>query len=170
MSAVDAKTGTPVPGPDKRGSGFEAQVADNFPDKHTNLRSPGDLQEYCDHRVPGAEIPSKVPRRCAWVGCPDRQTAGRLYAGRPELNHDVWQEDQWQGRSGLNTWGIITVDTKNGIVFLPVGTPTTDFYGAEYRSDLYGSSVVALDAGRRNGTFRPFTPRQPGIMTTRRRR
>ena len=69
-------------------------------------------------------------------------------AAAPEnWNHNVWQEDQWQGRSGLNAWGIITVDTKNGIVFLPVGTPTTDFYGADrHGSNLYGSSVVALDA------------------------
>lgn len=64
-----------------------------------------------------------------------------------EPHHEEWREDQWQDRSGANSWGIMTVDTQRGMVFLPVGTPTTDFYGGDrLGSNLYGSSVVALDA------------------------
>jgi quinoprotein glucose dehydrogenase len=62
-------------------------------------------------------------------------------------NYKVWQEDQRQDRAGLNAWGVITVDTKNGIVFIPVGTPSPDFYGGDRKgSNLYGSSLVAVDA------------------------
>ncbi|WP_216847077.1 PQQ-binding-like beta-propeller repeat protein, partial [Granulicella sp. L60] len=64
-----------------------------------------------------------------------------------EPNHEVWQDDSWQDRSGLNVWGIMTVDVKSGIAFLPVGTPTTDFYGGDRKgTNLYGSSLVAVDA------------------------
>ncbi len=49
--------------------------------------------------------------------------------------------------SGANVWGFMTVDVQNGLVFLPIGTPTPDFYGGDRKgSNLYGSSLVALDA------------------------
>ena len=54
---------------------------------------------------------------------------------------------QWEDISGANVWGFMTVDVQNGLVFLPIGTPTPDFYGGDRKgSNLYGSSVVALDA------------------------
>jgi quinoprotein glucose dehydrogenase len=39
------------------------------------------------------------------------------------------------------------VDEKRGIVYVPLGTPATDFYGGDrLGSNLYGSSLVALEA------------------------
>ena len=44
-------------------------------------------------------------------------------------------------------WGFFTVDVKRGIVYAPLGSPTSDFYGADRVGDgLYGNSLVALDA------------------------
>jgi quinoprotein glucose dehydrogenase len=64
-----------------------------------------------------------------------------------ELNHDVWQDGQWEDRSGVNSWGFMTVDVQTGTIFAPIGTPNTDFYGGKRTgSNLYGTSVVALDA------------------------
>jgi glucose dehydrogenase len=64
-----------------------------------------------------------------------------------EKNHDVWQEDQWVDRSGANVWGFMTVDVERGMLFVPLGTPTPDFYGGSRKgSNLYGSSLVVLDA------------------------
>jgi glucose dehydrogenase len=41
----------------------------------------------------------------------------------------------------------MTIDTERGMVFLPIGEPTTDFYGGDRKgANLYGSSLVALDA------------------------
>jgi len=64
-----------------------------------------------------------------------------------EINHEVWQGDQWVDRAGANSWGLMTVDEGQGIVYVPVANPTTDFYGADrLGTELYGSSLVALDA------------------------
>ena len=64
-----------------------------------------------------------------------------------EKNHDAWQEDQWEDRSGANVWGFMTVDVQRGMLFVPLGTPSPDFYGGSRKgSNLYGSSLVALDA------------------------
>jgi quinoprotein glucose dehydrogenase len=47
----------------------------------------------------------------------------------------------------VNAWGDITVDQKNGIVFLPTGSPTYDFYGGDRPGDnLFGDCILALDA------------------------
>jgi membrane-bound PQQ-dependent dehydrogenase (glucose/quinate/shikimate family) len=47
-----------------------------------------------------------------------------------------------------NAWPPMTADEERGIVFVPLGNPTPDYFGAQRRSfdDHYGTSVVALDA------------------------
>ena len=46
-----------------------------------------------------------------------------------------------------NTWSRITVDAANGLVFLPTGSPSPDYYGGLRPGDnRYGNSIVALKA------------------------
>jgi quinoprotein glucose dehydrogenase len=64
-----------------------------------------------------------------------------------EFGHETWPPDAWQYAGGANTWGDITVDRKNGIVFFPTGSPTHDLYGADRVGDnLFGNCLLALDA------------------------
>jgi quinoprotein glucose dehydrogenase len=64
-----------------------------------------------------------------------------------EAGSETWPPDAWKNRSGTNTWGFFTVDVKRGIVYAPLGSPTSDFYGQDRVGDgLYGNSLVALDA------------------------
>ena len=64
-----------------------------------------------------------------------------------EPGADTWPENAWKNRSGTNVWGFFTIDVKRGIVYAPLGAPTSDFYGADRAGDgLYGNSLVALDA------------------------
>jgi quinoprotein glucose dehydrogenase len=68
-----------------------------------------------------------------------------------EFGYDTWPKDAWKYIGGVNNWGEMTVDTRRGIVYIPLGSPTYDFYGADRTgSNLFGTSVVALDA--RTGT------------------
>ncbi len=64
-----------------------------------------------------------------------------------EPGAETWPPDGWKNRSGTNTWGFFTLDAKRGIVYAPLGAPTSDFYGADRPGDnLYGNALVALDA------------------------
>jgi quinoprotein glucose dehydrogenase len=46
-----------------------------------------------------------------------------------------------------NVWSTITADLERGLVFLPVSTPSPDFYGGDRVGvNLYSDSVVALEA------------------------
>jgi len=64
-----------------------------------------------------------------------------------EAGHETWEGDSWKNRSGANVWSMMTVDTARGLVFLPLGSPTYDYYGGDRKgANLYGSALVALDA------------------------
>ncbi len=64
-----------------------------------------------------------------------------------EPNYGGWVGDSAKYRSGVNVWGLITVDAKRGIAYLPFGAPSGDAFGGDRPGDnLYGSSIVAVDA------------------------
>jgi quinoprotein glucose dehydrogenase len=47
-----------------------------------------------------------------------------------------------------NSWAPMSADEKLGLVYVPTGNPTPDYFGAQRRpfDEKYGTSVVALDA------------------------
>src|SRR3954469_10368620 len=64
-----------------------------------------------------------------------------------EFGADTWPKDAWKYIGGVNNWGEMTIDTRRGIVYIPLGSPTYDFYGVDrIGSNLFGTSIVALDA------------------------
>src|SRR6188474_460029 len=73
-----------------------------------------------------------------------------------EFGYDTWPKDAWKYIGGVNNWGEMTVDARRGIVYIPLGSPTYDFYGVDRAgSNLFGTSIVALDArtGKRQWHF-----------------
>jgi quinoprotein glucose dehydrogenase len=64
-----------------------------------------------------------------------------------EFGYDTWPKDAWKYIGGTNNWGEMTVDARRGIAFIPLGSPTYDYYGADrIGTNLFGTSIVALDA------------------------
>jgi len=64
-----------------------------------------------------------------------------------DYGYETWPEDAFRYAGGANTWGDITLDDKNGIVFLPTGSPTHDLYGGDRQgNNLFGNCLLALDA------------------------
>ena len=51
-------------------------------------------------------------------------------------------------RGTPNAWTTLSADLKNGLIFVPTGNPSVDYYKGKERSPMshYGSSVVALRA------------------------
>ena len=66
---------------------------------------------------------------------------------RGEANYGSWAGDAAKERTGVNVWGLMTVDARRGIVYMPFGAPSGDLFGGDRPgNDLYDSSVVAADA------------------------
>ncbi|MBK5272481.1 MAG: PQQ-binding-like beta-propeller repeat protein, partial [Bacteroidia bacterium] len=64
-----------------------------------------------------------------------------------EFGYDTWPKDAYKYVGGVNVWSEMSVDPGRGIVFLPLGSPTYDYYGADRLGrNLFGNSLVALDA------------------------
>jgi quinoprotein glucose dehydrogenase len=64
-----------------------------------------------------------------------------------EYGYDTWPPEAYKYVGGVNCWGEITIDEKNGIAFIPLGSPTYDYYGADrHGSNLFGDCILALDA------------------------
>jgi len=152
LISLDAKTGKPVPGFGNEGLvNLRPGVADKFPNAMYGLSSPPTL--YKDLIITGSHVP-EAPS----LGPSGDIRAWDVHSGklvwtfhtipRPgEPNHEVWVNDQWVDRAGANAWGFITVDVERGLLYVPLGTPNADFFGADRKgSNLYGSSLVALDA------------------------
>jgi len=69
-----------------------------------------------------------------------------LRGPRPgETGHDTWQGDDWKNRSGTNVWGLFTLDAEHGVLYMPFGEPTTDYWGGDRPGkNLFGYSVLYL--------------------------
>jgi len=66
------------------------------------------------------------------------------HAGEP--GYETWRSGT-RLTGATNVWSTITADLARGLVFLPVSTPSPDFFGGDrFGDDLYSDSVVALDA------------------------
>jgi len=87
----------------------------------------------------------------------DVRTGKRVWRFNPipqpgEFGDATWEDSSWARAGHTNVWAPFTVDTARGLVFLPVSTPSNDFYGGARKGDnLFAESVVCLDArtGRR---------------------
>jgi len=66
--------------------------------------------------------------------------------GPGEFGNDTWLEKSWADNGNTGVWNQITVDEDLGLVYLPVETPTSDYYGGHRPgNNLFGESVVCLD-------------------------
>ena len=64
-----------------------------------------------------------------------------------EFGYETWSPDSWQNVGGANAWAGMSLDEENGIVYVPTGSPSYDFYGGNRIGDnLFANSLVALKA------------------------
>ena len=64
-----------------------------------------------------------------------------------EYGNDTWESNSWQHIGNANVWSMSSCDSELGYVYLPFGTPTSDYYGGERPgANLFAESLVAIDA------------------------
>ena len=73
-----------------------------------------------------------------------------------EFGNDTWERDSWAVNGNTGVWTQITVDEDLGLVYLPVETPTSDYYGGHRPgNNLFAESLVCVDlrTGQRKWHF-----------------
>ena len=73
-----------------------------------------------------------------------------------EFGNDTWKEGAWAYTGHTNVWPPMTLDEQRGLLYMPVSTPSNDYYGGRRLGDnLFAESLVCLDAatGKRKWHF-----------------
>jgi quinoprotein glucose dehydrogenase len=73
-----------------------------------------------------------------------------------EFGNDTWLNNSWAINGNTGVWTQITVDEELGLVYLPVESPTSDYYGGKRPgNNLFGESLVCVDlkTGQRKWHF-----------------
>jgi quinoprotein glucose dehydrogenase len=73
-----------------------------------------------------------------------------------EFGSETWGNGSEKFTGHTNVWAPITLDAARGLLYLPVSTPSNDFYGgARPGANLFGEALVCLDAatGKRKWHF-----------------
>ncbi len=185
--AIDAATGKPA---DSFGKGGFVNLRDGMvdPNDKTSARrgygmtSPPAI--YKDVVICGSIVPDSEPQGPNGdVRAFDARTGKLLWrfhtvARRGEFGGDTWEGDSAQGRGGANMWSIPTIDMERGIAFLPLTSPSHDYYGGDRKgAGLFGDALVAVEAltGKRLWYFQTIhhnlwdydIPAQPTLVTVR---
>ena len=59
----------------------------------------------------------------------------------------TWESEEAARNGSANAWAPLAADPKLGLVYVPTGSASPDFYGGERKGDnLYANSLVALHA------------------------
>ena len=153
MIALDARTGKPVPS-----FGTDGRI-----DLTEGLRRPVDRNYYTMTSPPvivrgvivvGSSVMdwwAKKPSPPGDVRGYDAGSGRLLWtfhtvAQGEEPGAETWQNDSWKEAGNANVWAPMSADEELGYVYLPVSTPTNDYYGGHRPGDgLYGETLVCLD-------------------------
>jgi quinoprotein glucose dehydrogenase len=151
LYSVDALTGKPAAG---FGEGGRIDLRENLGRDIASVvltvTSPGII--YKDTIIMGSLVPEGLPSSPGDVRAYDVHT-GKLrwsfhtipHPGEPGF--ETWPKDAWTYSGGANNWAGMSLDEKRGLVFVPTGSASFDFYGANRAgNNLYANCLLALNA------------------------
>jgi glucose dehydrogenase len=152
LIALNALDGKPVPGFGNEGLvNLRIGVADKFPNMPYHMSSPGVI--YKDLIITGSQGQEDNPDGPAQdVRAWDVRTGKLVWTFHPlprpgEAGYETWPKDAWEHVGSPANWGLISVDTQRGLLFIPIGQPAPQYYGGgRPGSNLFSSAIVAVDA------------------------
>lgn len=95
--------------------------------------------------------PKSMKNNKGYIRGYDARTGKRLWIfhtipQKGEPGYDTWLKNSAEYTGNTGVWTQLTVDEALGLVYLPVESPTGDYYGGHRPgNNLYGESIVCLD-------------------------
>lgn len=151
LFALDAKTGKPVEDFGKAGmvdlhEGLGRDVSDLF----VVASTPGVIFE--DLLIIGTRVSEGKDAAPGHVRAYDVHTGAirwifHTIPQKGEFGAETWPEEALATAGGANSWSGISVDHQRGMVFIPTGSASFDFYGGDrHGENLFANCLLALDA------------------------
>jgi len=151
LFALDATTGALIPSFGIGGSIDLAQgLGRDGMDQWVTATSPGVI--YKDLIIQGTRVGEGDESAPGFVRAFDVRTGALVWIFHTipqpgEFGYDTWPADAWRSVGGANSWGGMAVDAERGIVYVPTGSATPDFFGGNrIGANLFANSLLALDA------------------------
>jgi quinoprotein glucose dehydrogenase len=183
LYALDARTGTPIKTFGENGRVDLRQGLGRPPEEMViSATSPGIV--YKDLLIMGSIVSETLPASPGDIRAYDVRTGQIRWTFHTiphpgELGYDTWPKDAWRYIGGVNNWAGMSIDEKRGLVFVPTGSASFDFYGANRKGDdLFANTLLALkaDTGERVWHFQAVRhdlwdrdfPAPPNLVTVQR--
>jgi len=153
LYALDARTGQPIRTFGDSGRGWVdlgEGLGQDVGDRYLVSTSPG--VAYKDVLIWGTRVGEEEGSAPGHIRAYDARTGKIRWTFHTipwpaEYGYDTWPPAAFKTAGGANSWAGMTVDTARGIVYIPTGSATPDFYGAErVGANLFANSLLALDA------------------------
>lgn len=152
LYALDASTGEPIEsfgnaGKSSLKAGFEGRAEDLY----VVTTSPGII--YQDLIIIGSRVSEGSDAAPGHIRAFNVRTGHLVWTFETipqpgDIGYNTWENpDAWQQTGGANSWAGMAVDEERGLVFIPTGSASPDFYGGNRKgSNLFANSLVALNA------------------------
>ena len=180
--ALEARTGKPIPAFGAAGRiDLRQDLGRDGSTQSVRLTTPGVV--YRDLLIVGGRVSEGLPASPGDVRAYDARSGALRWSfhtiPRPgESGHETWSKSSWTYNGGANNWAGMALDEARGIVYVPTGSASADFYGANRSGDnLFANSLIALEAatGRRLWHFQTVRhdiwdrdlPSPPNLVTVR---
>jgi quinoprotein glucose dehydrogenase len=148
--ALDAATGKPIA---TFGDSGRIDLRDGLgrePKMWATMTSPGVV--YKDLLILGSSLGETLPTPPGDIRAYDVRTGKLRWSFHTiphpgELGYNTWPRNAWKYSGAANDWTGLTLDIKSGLLFVPIGSAASDFYGANRTGDnLFANSLIALNA------------------------
>jgi glucose dehydrogenase len=150
LFALDAQTGKPVTTFGKAGRIDLREGLGRTPLNWVTMTSPAVV--YKDMVIVGGAMSEVLPASPGDIRAFDAHSGQLRWQFHTiphpgEFGYETWPKTAWTYSGAANNWAGMTIDQRRGIVFVPIGSAASDFYGANRTGDdLFATSLLALNA------------------------
>ena len=173
LVALDAKTGVPIktfgnerPGRHEDSTPCTGPAADRSRERRNRPALDARRHQERSHsrgfcRSAKAMRPRRTTTPKGWCSPSTSRPGKKLWQfntiPRPgEFGNDTWLRESWATNGNTGVWTQIAVDEQLGLAYLPVETPTSDYYGGHRPgNNLFAETLVCVDlkTGQRKWHF-----------------
>ena len=151
LFCIDADTGEPIASFGENGrASLKQDLGERAQDLYVVSTTPGTIFE--DTLVLGTRVSENVDAAPGHIRAFDVKTGEVVWTFHtiPEpgqLGSDTWPDGYHEFAGGANSWAGMSIDRERGIVYVPTGSASFDFYGGNrHGENLFANCIIALDA------------------------
>jgi quinoprotein glucose dehydrogenase len=161
---LDAKTGKPVESFGQKGVANLTEGL-RLPVRKLHFSQTSPPVVYKDLIIVGSRIPDRIQYKFEPQGTVQAfsaKTGKRVWIfntipqSSTDFGAETWQNESWNFTGHANVWGPMTLDAVRGLLYVPVSTAGSDYWGGRrLGANLFAESLVCLDAstGKRTWHF-----------------